>query len=98
MTSRINTNVFFDFTFRYGFGFLAYALTCVVALTALAKVRRTMWEVFYYVHVPASKLIYVMGVLHLQGKGLGWICVMDGWRDGHLQDGSMMHYTFYPRI
>jgi len=68
MTSRIKTNVFFDVPFRYGFGFLAYALTCVVALTALAKVRRTMWEVFYYVHVPASKLIYVMGVLHLQGK------------------------------
>ena len=62
-----------------GFGFLAYALTCVVALTALAKVRRTMWEVFYYVHGPASKLIYVMGVLHLQGKAawmawMGWLC------------------------
>ena len=82
----INTNVFFDVPFRYGFGFLAYALTCVVALTALAKVRRTMWEVFYYVHVPASKLIYVMGVLHLQGKGGGSVRWMGGGMGGCKMD------------
>ena len=57
----------------YGWGFLAWAVTTLIAITAVYQVRRKQWEIFYYTHVVLTKICYLFGVLHLQGSMVGMV-------------------------
>jgi DMSO/TMAO reductase YedYZ heme-binding membrane subunit len=47
----------------YGFGFLTWVISTIVALTSLNVVRRKCWEVFYYTHYILTKMVYLFGKL-----------------------------------
>lgn len=37
----------------------------------MSQIRRKYWEVFYYIHVVFTKVVYLLGVLHLQAHPIG---------------------------